>query len=110
MRLDNLYTPFSSLSLAEQTSFIAAYRFRRASDLEIYTPKRSKRPVTTTSSKPVLTDEEKLLAKMLGLKQSDIIALRSVKVDDEISEDAVEDDTGLLAEDWDEESEVEGEA
>lgn len=78
MRLENLYSNFGLASPEDQAAYISAYRLRRAEDLE-KSFARSKKKSTASRSKIdlSLTDEEKRLAKMLGLKQKDMLALRA---------------------------------
>lgn len=86
MRLENLYLNFGDASSESQAMYISLYRLRRAQDLERI-PSSKKRSV---SVKPrlELTEEEKVVMKMLGLKQKDIIALRSMstEVEEEVEE------------------------
>lgn len=92
MRLENLYKNFGESSPEEQAEYIASYRLRRAEDLDKIPSSRKKSPTVKTSKIDIsLSDEEKAIMKMLGLKQKDIIALRAT-VEDEVVEDAV----GLL--------------
>jgi hypothetical protein len=75
VRLEQLYKNFGSSSVEDQTAYIVEYRLKRAKDLE--TIPKSK--PTTTSKKVTydLTDEEKALMKLLGIKKRDLEALRS---------------------------------
>ena len=94
MRLENLYSNFGTASPEEQAAYMSAYRFRRAEDMA----KPSTWPKTKKSSGKgskidlSLTDEEKALMKMLGLKQKDMLLLRTST--EEIEEE--EDDSTLL--------------
>jgi hypothetical protein len=102
MRLENLYLNFGTGSSEEQAKYISEYRLRRAQDLERVPT--SKKKSVSTKSKLELTEEEKVIMKMLGLKQKDILALRSMTV--EAEEETVE-ETGELFKDetFDEEEE-----
>ena len=97
MQLKDLYKNFGTSTPEEQAEFISQYRLRRAGDLEA-TPTAQKRKSatgTTAKSKLTLSEEEKLLMKMLGLKQKDILAARSKKSEEE---DAEENGAELLQE------------
>jgi hypothetical protein len=85
MRLENLYPNFGRSSPEDQLAYIIEYRTRRAKDLETI-PSTTKATSSSKSDKIVLTDEEKLIMKMLNLKQRDVIALRGATSDIE-SED-----------------------
>jgi len=79
MRLENLYPNFGTSSVEDQAASIAAYRLRRAEDMA-KSPSRPKRKSTrSTIKKPsvILSEEEKRLMKMLGLKQKDMLLLRA---------------------------------
>lgn len=95
MRLENLYENFGQALPERQAEMIAAYRFRRAEELArpVTTSKRRATTSSVKRSKIDLSEEEKALMKMLGLKQKDMVALRE-------SVDTVEDedDAGLLNE------------
>ena len=80
MLLSQLYKNFGTSSPEEQAEYVAAYRLRRAADLAT-TPANKKRKLTagTVLKKLVLSEEEKLLVKLLGLKQKDILAMRELK-------------------------------
>ena len=76
MRLENLYPNFGKASPESQLAFIASYRLRRAEDLaKPSTYKRERQ--TTQTTKIELSEEEKVVMKLLGLKQKDILALRA---------------------------------
>jgi hypothetical protein len=79
MQLQNLYQNFNTASDEEQLAMLIAYRTRRAVDLETELPKKKS---STASSKIPLTEEEKAIMKVLGLKQKDIIALRELNVEE----------------------------
>lgn len=87
MRLEDLYTNFGEQSPEDQLKFIAEYRLRRAEDMEKPSTFKKKRRVNSTP-KPVLTEEEKVVMKLLGLKQKDIIALREAATSVDDSDDA----------------------
>lgn len=96
MRLEQLYLNFGKSSPEEQLAFISSYRLRRAQDLEKSVPSK-KKSSTSTKVKLELTAEEKMIMKMLGLKQKDVIALREAKIseeeDEELSGELFEDPT-----------------
>jgi len=95
MRLENLYLNFGTSSPEAQAEYISAYRLRRAQDLEkIPTPKKKGGSVKTRLE---LTDEEKTIMKLLGLKQKDIFALRATSL--EAEEDDAEETGELFKED-----------
>lgn len=75
MRLENLYPNFGKSPPEVQAAFISAYRLRRATDLA--TVLSTKKPITVSKTSISLTDEEKAIMKLLGLKQKDVLALRS---------------------------------
>jgi hypothetical protein len=87
MRLENLFKNFSTSSTAEQLEFLVSYRLRRAEDMEKPSTFRKKKAPSTASAKPTLTEEEKLLMKLLGLKPKDLIALRGAANQDSDEED-----------------------
>ena len=77
MRLENLYENFGLASPEMQAKYITEYRLRRSEDLAKPSTYPKSKP---KSSKPklVLTEEEKSLMKLLGLKKKDMVALRSI--------------------------------
>ena len=80
MLLSQLYKNFGKSSPEEQAEFISQYRLRRAQDLETTPTARERKSTTaTTLRKLVLSEEEKLLMKLLGLKQKDVMAMREIK-------------------------------
>jgi len=94
MLLSQLYKNFGKSSPEEQAEYVAAYRLRRAADLAT-TPANKERKLTagTVLKKLVLSEEEKLLVKLLGLKQKDILAMRELKTS---IDEADLNDTALL--------------
>ncbi|MCC7570649.1 hypothetical protein KO465_04835 [Candidatus Micrarchaeota archaeon] len=96
MRLEDLYENFGTASPEAQALYIASYRLLRAKDMEKPAKSFRKKPSSSTPAKPKLTEKEKAVAKLLGIKQKDIIALRE-SIDDDT------DDTVLLDDDYDEE-------
>jgi DNA-directed RNA polymerase subunit H (RpoH/RPB5) len=88
MRLEDLYPNFGKSLPEEQQLILAAYRLRRAQDLERISTADRKR-ATGARSKFDLSEEEKKLMKKLGLKQKDVLALRAV-VDDTEEDSGVE--------------------
>lgn len=87
MRLENLYSNFGKSPPEEQEKFVAEYRLRRAQDLAAIPPTTSRKTTSGIKSKIDLSDEEKAVMKMLGLKQKDILALRASIEVEEISND-----------------------
>lgn len=87
MRLENLYENFSKAIPERQVAIIAAYRLRRAEDMAKPSTYKVKKKAVS-SAKIELTAEEKVLAKLLGLKQKDILALRTTGEATEPTEDA----------------------
>lgn len=85
MRLEDLYQDFSKMSSEEQASFISSYRLRRATELASTTP--LKLSTAKIKTKVELSDEEKAIMKLLGLKQKDVLALRSNNSTEPIEED-----------------------
>jgi hypothetical protein len=80
MLLSQLYKNFGKSSPEEQAEYVAAYRLRRAADLAT-TPANKERKLAagTVLKKLILSEEEKLLMKLLGLKQKDVLAMRELK-------------------------------
>lgn len=100
MRLETLYPNFLLQPPEAQAQHIALYRAKRAVDFEITLIKKGKKRTVGSSetSKNVLSEEEKSLMLLLGLKQKDMIALRALKEDIVVEEDT-EADIILLQED-----------
>ena len=93
MQLKDLYKNFGTSTPEEQAEYISQYRLRRAGDLEAMPTVQKRRSTTGVSTKAKLTlsEEEKLLMKMLGLKQKDILAVRAKLADEsDIEENGVE--------------------
>ncbi len=84
MQLKDLYKNFGESTPEEQAAFIAAYRLRRASDLAVSPTVQKRQPTTKPKATPklALSEEEKALMKMLGLKQKVILAARQLRIDD----------------------------
>jgi hypothetical protein len=83
MRLENLYENFGLASPETQAAYIASYRLRRAIDLSTTPPTRKSSPAKDSKFELSLTDEEKALIKILGLKPKDLLALRMEVVEEE---------------------------
>jgi len=78
MRLENLYENFGKASIESQASYMSEYRLRRAEDMT-RTPTWPK--VKKSSSKVLpLTEEEKTIMTLMGLKRKDIIAMRQMNL------------------------------
>lgn len=96
MQLGQLYKNFGTSSPEEQAEFMSAYRLKRASDLSNSPIEKKKRSTTssgTSAQKITLSEEEKLLMKMLGLKQKDILAARQTSI---VEVESAESDIDLL--------------
>ena len=94
MQLSDLYKNFGTSSPEEQAAFVAWYRIKRATDLLAPSTFKERKPSTSSAQKKLtLSDEEKALVKLLGLKQKDIIAMRELKAS---IEEVSADDSGLL--------------
>ena len=86
MRLENLYENFGLATPEEQARYIINYRLRRAEDLaKPSTWPKQKKTSASKSTKPKiqLSDEEKLMMKLLGIKQSDIASLRALSEEED---------------------------
>ena len=93
MRLEDLYENFGTAAPEAQLAYVSLYRLRRAEDLAKPSTYRRK-STRTVQSKAALTEEEKLLCKLLGLKQKDILALRTAPTEeDEVTEELFDDGT-----------------
>jgi hypothetical protein len=95
MQLRQLYKNFGESSPEEQAEFMSAYRLKRASDLGSAPTAQKKRLTTVTSAalKLSFSEEEKILMKMLGLKQKDILATRQTSL---LEEESKENEVDLL--------------
>ena len=91
MKLENLYPDFMSLDEPAQLFFIQEYRKRRALDLSSSVTKTK-----ATTSNFDITDEEKVMMKLLGLKMKDIQALRAIGPIEDDEEGNLFDDSGLV--------------
>lgn len=79
MRLENLYPNFGTASPEDQAAFMSAYRFRRAEDMaKPSTWPKTKTKASGKSSIIDLSEEEKALMKLLGLKRKDMITLKAL--------------------------------
>jgi hypothetical protein len=96
MKLEELYPNYNELNQEERIAFVASYRFKRASDLS-----HTDEPSAKKQGLLVLTEEEKALMKLLGIKQKDIKALRALQGNEPeaASEDTTEDDAVLFDDD-----------
>ena len=77
MRLENLYPNFGTSSPEAQALYVSEYRAKRAEDME-KTPTWPK-PKKLSVAKNPLTEEEKVLMGLMGLKKKEVIALRTMK-------------------------------
>jgi len=91
MQLHQLYENFGLALPERQQAMIAAYRLRRAEDMAKPSTYKKKKP-STAKPKLELTEQEKLVMQLLGLKQKDILALRAATSveEDDIADDATE--------------------
>lgn len=88
-KLEDLFQDFMSLSEEEQTLFIRRYRDKRAKDLlEITT-------YTIRKNTTKLSDEEKSLLKSLGIKASDLNALKGLIGGDQDTDEDDEEETDV---------------
>lgn len=94
MKLEELYPNYNEMTQEERFAFVAGYRFKRASDLS-----RTEEPSAKKQGLLVLTEEEKVLMKLLGIKQKDIKALRALQGEEPPSEETPEDDAVLFDDD-----------
>lgn len=77
MQLQQLYENFTLAPPERQQAMLASYRLRRAEDMSKPSTYRKKR-VSTAKAKPELTEQEKIVMNLLGLKPKDIFALREI--------------------------------
>jgi len=75
MQLENLYTNFGESSPEAQAAYVSEYRLKRAIDME-KTPTWPKPKKVSKTKNPPLTEEEKVLMTLMGLKKKDIFAMR----------------------------------
>ena len=75
MRLENLYPNFGLALPEDQRAFVAKYRLLRAEDMA--KPSTYRKKSAAKKSKIDLSAEEKKLIKTLGLRQKDVLALRT---------------------------------
>lgn len=94
MRLEDLYKDYDSLSQDERLSFVANYRQQRSCDIQ---KTETKSKVRTPAV--ILTEEEKVLMKLLGIKMKDIQALKAIQIEQSTEESSEEDDAALFDED-----------
>jgi hypothetical protein len=74
MKLEELYQNYNDLNQDDRLAFIASYRHKRAVDLT-----HTETPTAKKQGLLVLSEEEKVLMKLLGIKQKDIKAFRALK-------------------------------
>jgi hypothetical protein len=96
MKLEELYPNYNEMTQEERFAFVAGYRFKRASDLS-----HTEEPSAKKQGLLVLSEEEKVLMKLLGIKQKDIKALRALKDEppEVEGEETPEDDAVLFDDD-----------
>jgi hypothetical protein len=91
MKLSQMYLDFNQMDEPAQVFFIQEYRKKRQYDLSHVVTK------TKTSSKLELTEDEKVMVKLLGLKPKDIMALRALgPLEEEEETGDLFDDNGLV--------------
>jgi len=79
MRLENLYPNFGKASPAEQASYVATYRLRRAEDMGKTPTWPKPKKVSTAKARALpLTEAEKSIMQLMGLKKKDVIAMRQL--------------------------------
>jgi hypothetical protein len=90
MILEYLYPNFGLASSEDQLAYVTSYRFRRSQDLAKTPPSRRRSSSASRSKIDLsLTEEEKRVMKLLGLKKKDIITLRDFMTEPEESSDDV---------------------
>lgn len=100
MRLEDLYTNFGRMNPAQQAEFVFTYRQSR--NLDLAKPSTFRKKASTTQKTAPLTEKERVLMSLLGLKRKDIMALR-----ESVAEDAADDDKLLTDDSFDFEDEEE---
>lgn len=84
MRLENLYPNFGRAATEAQVEYISAYRLRRAEDMSKPSTYHIRKTTSTVkTSKIDLSDAEKALMKTLGLRQKDMILLKTIAEEEE---------------------------
>ena len=76
MRLESLYPNFTKSPPEIQLQILSAYRQKRAVDMAKPNTYRVK---ALSIAATALTDEEKIIMKLLGLKKKEVLALRQMK-------------------------------
>ena len=80
MRLENLYPNFGKSSLEEQANYIATYRLRRAEDMGKQPTWPKPKKVSKSKAKALpLTEAEKSIMSLMGLKKKDVLAMREMR-------------------------------
>lgn len=87
MRLENLYPNFGLMPVEKQVEFVSAYRFKRQMELDSAKSVGKAKIQSVKRSKIELSDEEKALMKLLGIKAKDIETLRGAMKSEEVSSD-----------------------
>lgn len=87
MRLENLYPNFGLMSVEKQVEFVSAYRFKRQMELDSVKSVGKTKTQSVKHSKIELSDDEKALMKLLGIKAKDIETLRGAMKSEEVSSD-----------------------
>jgi hypothetical protein len=80
MRLENLYQNFGESSPEAQALYVTEYRLRRAEDMTKVPswPKPTKKGKRKKALP--LSEDEKQVMKLLGLKKKDVIAMRAMSL------------------------------
>jgi hypothetical protein len=92
MKLDQMYLNFTQVEEPAQVLFIEEYRKKRFLDLSQIVTKTK-----TSTSKIDITEDEKVMMKLLGLKMKDIVALRAIgPLEEEEESGDLFDDNGLV--------------
>lgn len=95
MKLEEMYTDYNSLGQDERLFFVIQYRQRRAFDLSKVEEKKSSKKQGSL----LVSEEEKVLMKLLGIKAKDIIAFRALKELEPTEESSPEEDAILFGDD-----------
>ena len=98
MQLQQLYENFALAPPNRQQEMIAIYRLRRAEDMAKPSTYKKKKP-SAAKAKPELTEQEKLMAQLLGMSKKDMLALRESMSQSTETEEEVADDSADLFKD-----------
>jgi hypothetical protein len=96
MRLENLYSNFGLMSPEDQLNFIINYRLRREEDLSTTSISYKAARIPASKNTITLTEEEKALMKLLGLKKKDIASLKALSIEETDENEVNEPDEGYV--------------